>query len=222
MGPPKKDDISREKTILMTSLRTHMASAVSSPGFHYTHPPPPPCAIERSLCTAQAPHHSLADNFFQREIVYIETMLFCFCFAGINFFLFIPISTEQNCVLKPAEGLEGGGWGLLHLMLHQTGKFAKVFRKTFNSMSNKQLYILEAKLISNILGVSPISLLLQQISFILCDPNLLSPPLPPHNRCFLCFAGLKILSSQKIGGFRGVPFEPFRLSTPSLMFFFNT
>jgi hypothetical protein len=70
-------------------------------------------------------------------------------------FLFIPTSTEQNCVLKPAEGLEGGGWGLLHLMLHQTGKFAKVFKKTFNSMSNKQLYILEAKLISDILGVSP-------------------------------------------------------------------
>ena len=92
-------------------------------------------------------------------------MLFCFCFAGINFFLFIPISTEQNCVLKPAEGLEGGrgGWGLLHLrsMLHQTGKFAKVFKKTFNSMSDKQLYISEAKLNSNILVVLPISLLLQ-------------------------------------------------------------
>ncbi len=45
MGPPKKDDISREKTILMTSLRAHRASAVSSPGLHYTYPPPPPCAI---------------------------------------------------------------------------------------------------------------------------------------------------------------------------------
>ncbi len=64
MGPPKKDDISREKTILMMSLRTHRASAVSSSGFHYTNPPPPSCAIERSLCTAQGPHHSLADNFF--------------------------------------------------------------------------------------------------------------------------------------------------------------
>jgi hypothetical protein len=42
MGPPKKDDISREKTILMTSLRTHRASAVSSPGLNYTYPPPPP------------------------------------------------------------------------------------------------------------------------------------------------------------------------------------
>ncbi len=31
MGPPKKDDISREKTILMTSLRIYRASAVSSP-----------------------------------------------------------------------------------------------------------------------------------------------------------------------------------------------
>ncbi len=33
MGPPIKDDISREKMILMTSLRTHRASAVSSPGY---------------------------------------------------------------------------------------------------------------------------------------------------------------------------------------------
>jgi hypothetical protein len=33
---------------------------------------------------------------------------------------------------------------------------------------------------------------------------------------------LKILSSQKRGGSRGVPFEPFGLPTPSLMFFFNT
>jgi hypothetical protein len=32
-------------------------------------------------------------------------------------------------------------------------------------------------------------------------------------------ARLKILSSQKRGEFRGVPFEPFRLPTPSLMFF---
>jgi hypothetical protein len=30
---------------------------------------------------------------------------------------------------------------------------------------------------------------------------------------------LKILSSQKRGGFRGLPFEPFLLPTPSLMFF---
>jgi hypothetical protein len=36
MGPPKKDDISREETILMTSLRTHRAFAVSSPRLHYT------------------------------------------------------------------------------------------------------------------------------------------------------------------------------------------
>jgi hypothetical protein len=33
---------------------------------------------------------------------------------------------------------------------------------------------------------------------------------------------LKILSSQKRGGYKGVPFEPFRLPTPSLMFFLNT
>jgi hypothetical protein len=51
MGPPIKDDISRENMILMTSLRTHRASAVSSPGIAYTHLPLPPCAIERSLCT---------------------------------------------------------------------------------------------------------------------------------------------------------------------------
>jgi hypothetical protein len=42
MGPPKKDDISREKTILMTSLRTYRASAVISPGLHYTYSPPSP------------------------------------------------------------------------------------------------------------------------------------------------------------------------------------
>jgi hypothetical protein len=34
MGPPKKDDISREKTILMTSLRIYRASAVSSLRLH--------------------------------------------------------------------------------------------------------------------------------------------------------------------------------------------
>jgi hypothetical protein len=41
---------------------------------------------------------------------------------------------------------------------------------------------------------------------------------------YLCIiiSTLKILSSQKRGGFRGVPFEPFRLPTPSLMFFLNT
>jgi hypothetical protein len=37
MGPPKKEDIRREKTILMTSLQTHRASAVSSPELHYTY-----------------------------------------------------------------------------------------------------------------------------------------------------------------------------------------
>ncbi len=40
MDPPKKDDISRENAILMTSLQTYRASAVSSPGLHYTYPPP--------------------------------------------------------------------------------------------------------------------------------------------------------------------------------------
>jgi hypothetical protein len=58
MGPPKKDDISREKTILMTSLRTQRASAVSSPGFHYTHPPLPPAPL-RGHCV-QHRHHITA------------------------------------------------------------------------------------------------------------------------------------------------------------------
>jgi hypothetical protein len=49
-----------------------------------------------------------------------------------------------------------------------------------------------------------------------------------HLRAFLKidlqenFSALKILSSQKRGGSRGVPFEPFGLPTPSLMFFLNT
>ncbi len=42
IGPPKKDDISRQKTILMTSLRTYRASAVRREGLHDTCPPPPP------------------------------------------------------------------------------------------------------------------------------------------------------------------------------------
>jgi hypothetical protein len=45
IGPPKKDDISREKGILVTSLRTYRASAVSSPGLHYTYPPLPPAPL---------------------------------------------------------------------------------------------------------------------------------------------------------------------------------
>jgi hypothetical protein len=51
MSPPIKDDISRETTILMTSLRTYRTSAVSSQGLYYTYPPSPPCAIESSLNT---------------------------------------------------------------------------------------------------------------------------------------------------------------------------
>ena len=73
MGPPKKEDISREKTILMTSLRIYRASAVSSLRLHYTYAPlRPPPTIERSLCTLIEPDHSLADNFLS-----IETILFC-------------------------------------------------------------------------------------------------------------------------------------------------
>jgi hypothetical protein len=51
IGPPRKDDISIEKTILMTPLRTHWASAVSREGLYYTFPPPPTQRHERSLCT---------------------------------------------------------------------------------------------------------------------------------------------------------------------------
>ncbi len=72
MGPPKNDDISREKTILMTSLRIYRASAVSSLRLHYTYAPLPPPTIEGSLCTLIEPDHSFADNFLR-----IETMLFC-------------------------------------------------------------------------------------------------------------------------------------------------
>ncbi len=50
-GPPEKDDISRETTILMTSLRTHWTSAVRREGLYCTYPPLPPSAMERSLCT---------------------------------------------------------------------------------------------------------------------------------------------------------------------------
>ena len=40
IGPPKKDDISREKAIMMTSLRTYRTSAVRREGLHCKHPPP--------------------------------------------------------------------------------------------------------------------------------------------------------------------------------------
>ncbi len=64
MGPPIKDDISREKTILMTSLRTHRASAVSSPGHCYTYLPLTPCAIESSLCTLGGTRSQLGRELF--------------------------------------------------------------------------------------------------------------------------------------------------------------
>ncbi len=51
IDPPKKDDISREKTILMPSLRTHRSSAVSRDGLYYSYPPLPPSTLKRSLCT---------------------------------------------------------------------------------------------------------------------------------------------------------------------------
>ena len=73
MSPPKKDDISRDKTILMTSLRIYRASAVSSRGLHYTYRPPPPPPPLRGYCVhCLEPDHSLADKFLR-----IETMFFC-------------------------------------------------------------------------------------------------------------------------------------------------
>ncbi len=62
MGLPKKDDISRDKTILMTSLRTYEASAVSRLGLHYTYSPPP---IERSLCTLPGTRSHLSRQLFE-------------------------------------------------------------------------------------------------------------------------------------------------------------
>jgi hypothetical protein len=51
IDPPKKDDISRKKTILMTSLRTHRSSAVRREGLFFSYPPLPPSTLKRSLCT---------------------------------------------------------------------------------------------------------------------------------------------------------------------------
>jgi hypothetical protein len=47
-----------------------------------------------------------------------------------TFFLFTLTSAEQNCVVKPAEGLEVGGLSHLSSRLHQTETFAKVLKKT--------------------------------------------------------------------------------------------
>ena len=60
MSPPIKDDISRETMILMTSLRTHRTSAVSSPGLYYDYPPLPPRAV-RGHCI-----HYLAPLFISQ------------------------------------------------------------------------------------------------------------------------------------------------------------
>jgi hypothetical protein len=73
MGPPKKDDISREKTILMTSLQTHRALAVSSPRTSL-HLSTSPNAIERSLCTLPGTRSQLSRQLCERGI-YIETIL---------------------------------------------------------------------------------------------------------------------------------------------------
>ncbi len=68
MGPPKNDDISREKTILMTSLRTHRASAVSRPGLHYIYSP---LALIGHCVLCLEPYHILADNFLIFGILYL-------------------------------------------------------------------------------------------------------------------------------------------------------
>ncbi len=67
IGPHKKD-ISREKTILMTSLQTHRASAVRREGLHYTCPSPPPSPLKSHCVHCLEPDH----NFLR-----IETILFC-------------------------------------------------------------------------------------------------------------------------------------------------
>jgi hypothetical protein len=78
MGPPKKDDISREKMILMTSLRTHRAYAVSSQGLHYTYSPSPLAPL-RGHCVHYRHHISARQTTFFSEgkRVYIETHLLC-------------------------------------------------------------------------------------------------------------------------------------------------
>jgi hypothetical protein len=105
MGPPIKDDISREKMILMTSLRTHRASAVSSPGLCYTFLPLPPCAIERSC---------LAENYFRGKIVHIETILFCF--VGIHFFIYTNIHRKELCCEASGGAGRGGSCHILNLI----------------------------------------------------------------------------------------------------------
>ena len=50
IGPPKKDDISREKTILMTSVRILLASAVRREGLPYTYHPPSHPALWKGHC----------------------------------------------------------------------------------------------------------------------------------------------------------------------------
>ncbi len=73
MGPPKKEDISREKTILMTMLQTHRASAVSSPELHYTYQPLP-MPLRGHCVHYQVTRSQLSRQLFERGI-YIETIL---------------------------------------------------------------------------------------------------------------------------------------------------
>ncbi len=61
IDPPKKNDICREKTVLMTSLRTHRSSAVRREGLYYSYPPPP----------TQHPEEVLVYNIVKCEIFFI-------------------------------------------------------------------------------------------------------------------------------------------------------
>ncbi len=74
IGPPKNDDISKEKTILMTSLRTHKASAVSRPGLHYTYSPLP---VIGHCVHCLEPDHILAYNFLRFWILYLFQFSYC-------------------------------------------------------------------------------------------------------------------------------------------------
>jgi hypothetical protein len=87
MSPPIKDDISRETTIFMTSLRTHGTSAVSSPGLYYNYPPLPlPLRGHCILYLAPLFISQLSRQLFEGKRV--ETYcLVLLCFEGKSFLL---------------------------------------------------------------------------------------------------------------------------------------
>ncbi len=74
MSTPIEDNISRETTFLITSLRTHKTSAVSSPGLHCTYLPPPPLAPLGGHCVhylAPLFTSQLSRQLFKGKRVYI-------------------------------------------------------------------------------------------------------------------------------------------------------